>query len=980
MNALEQLKKMTSNDESNDEDSDKKDDKVEKKTDSNKKDKFDVSDKHIKWFSDLDNSMVSVAGGKGASLSEMYNHSFPVPPGFVISAQSFGYFIEEGGLKQKITDIIDSVDNEDTKALRQASDDIRKLIEESQMPEDLREEIVDAYKILSDEKVETKGISQDALNILRLGHEPTFVSVRSSATTEDLVEASFAGQQDSFLNVKGEKKLIEFVKKCFSSLYTARAIYYRKKQGFTEGEALLAVVIQKMVDSEKSGVMFSRNPITLGEEIIIEAVYGLGEGIVAGKIFPDHYVVTRNLEVESIKVGEKKIAIVRTSAGTNDTVKLNQERSMSQVLTQGEILECANYAMKLEDHYKKPQDIEFAIEDNKVYIVQSRPITTLNPKKEGDDEELTGNVLIEGLSASPGIGVGHVKIVNDMDDLSKIKTGDVLVTKMTNPDMVVSMEKSVAIVTDEGGMTSHASIVSREMGIPCIVGCGTATEKLKEGSVITVDGNNGKVYEGEVAKTSKSEILPAVPTKNIHLKVIVDLPKFTNRAAKTGISDIGLTRVEGMIASMGKHPEQYEREDKLEDYTKVLQDGIEEIIKPFRLMWIRSSDIRTDEYGSLEGAPEREINPMMGLHGIRFSLKHPKIFEAELEAIKRVAEKNPEKKLGVMFPQITSLEEVQKTKEIFNKYKTDNMQFGVMIETPGAVQIIEEICQENIDFISFGTNDLTQFTLGVDRGEDTVQFMYDELHPGVLRQIAYVIKVCKKHGVESSICGQAGSNPEMVKHLIRFGIDSISLNADAANEISKLIQELEPNNYGIELNEGETKQVTSSTEQIKPEETTQNSNIDSNKDSRIINCDNCGKETKLPFKPKPGKPAYCKKCFKKIRKSNQNQSKLPNMQNQTITMNDIDKKQEELVKTENVVPEVHQTSEIKEANEIAKNTSENEGTIQPFDNLEHIKEEGKELAKEQKKINDNAVYEDKKQEDKIETEIETTSEEFPELA
>jgi pyruvate, water dikinase len=742
----------------------------------------------IKWFSELNNKDIGSAGGKGASLGEMYNNKFPVPPGFVITAQAFSYFLKPNSLKDRIKNILEVVDVENTAELEKASKEVRSLIESQEMAKDLKEEIIESYKILGSEKIEAHGVSKDALNILKHSQEPIFVSVRSSATTEDLVDASFAGQQESFLNVKGDSEIIEKVKKCFSSLYTPRAIFYRKKKGFEEGQALLAVVIQKMVDSAKSGVAFSRNPINQEDKVVIEAVYGLGEGIVGGKIKPDHYVATRDLKVDSVDVNDKKIAIVRTSSGKNGVAKLNEERSNQQVLSNGQILEVADLVIKLEDHYKKPQDVEFAIEDDKVYIVQSRPITTLEKKEVG--EELKGKILLKGLGASPGVGIGKVILVESMEDLNKVQKGDVLVTKMTNPDMVVSMAKSVGIITNEGGMTSHAAIVSREMGIPCIVGTGEATDVLKEGMIVTVDGSHGQVFEGKVGETEMAEVLPALQTNRIKLKVIVDLPGSAERAAKSDVKDIGLMRLEGVIAGSGNHPLFHEKNNTLNEYTNLLRDGIEKIMEHFNSIWIRTSDIRSDEYSTLKGAPEKEINPMLGLHGIRFSLKHPKILEAELEAVKQVALKNPNKKFGLMFPLVISIEEVNQAKEYYNRYKTDNMEFGVMVETPAAVQIIDDICKE-VDFISFGTNDLTQFTLGVDRGEDKVQHLYNELHPAVLSEIKRVIGACKRNKVQSSICGQAGSKKEMIEFLFKKGIDSISVNADAALMASKLILEME---------------------------------------------------------------------------------------------------------------------------------------------------------------------------------------------
>ncbi len=751
--------------------------------------KIDFSEKYIRWFSQLNNKDVQLVGGKGASLSEMYNNKFPVPPGYMVTSKAFDFFLEKEKLRPLIAEILSVVDLEDTEALENASKKIRMLMESKELPKELEDEIIEAYHFLSSDELNEEEISKDALNILRNAQEPIFVSVRSSATTEDLATASFAGQQDSFLNVKGSDSLIEHIKKCFSSLYTSRAIYYRNKKGFKEGESLLAVVVQKMVDSEKSGVVFSRNPMDLSEDIIIESVFGLGEGIVSGRIHPDNHIVSRDLKIKKTKVSDKKIAVVRKSSGKNEIVRLSPAKSNEQVLTNGEILELADYAIKLENHYKKSQDIEFAIEGREVFIVQSRPITTLDAKQQIG--EIVGKPILEGLAASPGVGVGVVRIIDSTSELSKIKKGDVMVTKMTNPDMVISMQKSVAIVTDEGGMTSHASIVSREMGIPCVVGTRKATSVLKDGMKITVDGSTGRIYEGEVAKTSQVEIKPAVKTHKVKIKVIVDLPEFAKRAAESEVEHIGLTRIEGMITESGKHPLLFEKQDELHEYTEILRKGITKIVKHFKSIWIRASDIRTDEFSTLKGAPEKEINPMLGLHGIRFSLKHPKILEAELLAIKKVAEKHTDKKFGIMFPQIISIEEVKKAKEYFDEIKTHNMEFGVMIETPASVQIIDDICPL-VNFISFGTNDLTQFTLAVDRGEDLVQHLYDEMHPAIFSQIEKVLDSCKRSKTESSICGQAGSNKEMARFLVEKGIDSISVNADAAYEISSLIKKLEP--------------------------------------------------------------------------------------------------------------------------------------------------------------------------------------------
>lgn len=741
----------------------------------------------VKWFSELNNKDVPIAGGKGASLAEMYNAKIPVPPGFVITADAYAYFLEKAGINNAIKETLSKLDIQDTKKLNEASEKIRKVMEDAKMPLELEEMVTEAYDILNAESQNNK----QASDVLKKSGEDVFVAVRSSATTEDLADASFAGQQETFLNIKGGRDLLKSAKKCMSSLFTPRAIYYRTKKGFKHDQARLAVVVQKMINSVKSGVMFSKNPTRDDGTIVIEAVWGLGEGIVSGQIKPDHYVVSGdldNFEILEIDISKKKIAIIRNTKGNTDTIKLNNEKAESRVLDNYQVKRLAQYSRILEEHYQKPQDIEFAIDETGIFIVQSRPITTVFKKNE---EEVQGEVLLSGLGASPGISSGPVKIVHDLKELEKVKDGDVLVTEMTNPDMVVSMQKAAAIVTDEGGITSHAAIVSREMGIPAVVGTGDATTKLKEGEYITVDGSRGKVYAGKGEK-KLIKIEQIVPSRT-EIKVIVDLPAVAERAEKSGAKAVGLLRLEGIIATCGKHPVYFVKEKKMNDYIKVISGGVGAIARHFQEVWIRTSDIRTDEYQHLEGAPQQtEGNPMLGDHGIRFSLKHKDIMKAELVAIKEVADDFPEKKFGVMMPQVISVEEVRETKKLAQEIgMPKNVIIGIMVETPAAVQIIEELCKEGIKFASFGTNDLTQYTLAIDRNNEEVQYLYNEMHPAVLSSLKHVIHVCRRYGVKTSICGQAGSRPEMAKFLIENGISSISVNADSARTISMLAADIE---------------------------------------------------------------------------------------------------------------------------------------------------------------------------------------------
>jgi pyruvate,water dikinase len=742
----------------------------------------------VKWFSEMNKDSGSVAGGKGANLSEIYNLKVPVPPGFVVTAQAYDYFIKKAGLDKKIRDILDKIDYQDTKQLDDSTKKIRDLIVKSNFPAEMQEEILEAYENLDTKNIDlAKGSARD---ILSTSSEPIFVAVRSSATTEDLAEASFAGQQESYVNIKGNEQLIEAIKKCFASLFTSRATYYRNKQGFKYEQSSLAVVIQRMVDSQKSGVIFSKDPTTGDNHVVMEAVFGLGEGIVSGSITPDKYIVSPKLEVLDVKLSNKKIAFTRNAAGGKQVVKLNPEKAGMQVLTDYEIKRLADIALKLEEHYGKPQDLEFAIEGENIFIVQTRPITTLGKEVKEEVKELQGVIVLKGLAASQGIASGKVKIVHEMEDLSKVKDGDVLVTEMTNPDMVVTMQRACAIVTDEGGLTAHAAIVSREMGIPCVVGTEEATTKLKEGEVITVDGFSGNVYKGKVGEEVSKEVLEVSAKTKTKIKVMVDLPSFAKRAAKTGVRQVGLTRIEGIIAESGKHPNYFLENNNVKDYEEIVYKGVSEIAKYFDEIWVRTSDIRSDEYENLQGAPkEKEANPMLGMHGIRYSLKHPELLKAELMALKRVSDEG--KTIGVLLPQLILVEELRAVKKMLKEIDFIKAKRGVMIETPAAVQLINELCDEGIHFISFGTNDLTQYILAVDRGNEEVQDLYNEMHPAILHQLEYVVRVCNRRNVESSICGQAGSKKEMVKFLVERGIHSISVNADSAKEISDYVAEIE---------------------------------------------------------------------------------------------------------------------------------------------------------------------------------------------
>jgi len=765
--------------------------------------------KFIKWFEDLRKTDVPLVGGKGANLGEMTSAGIPVPPGFCVTAEAYKYFVEnvkvEDGrsLQEWIMEVIAGTNVDDSKQLQENTAKIREKIISMEMPVEIGKEIEEAYKTLSE----------------RFNKDAVFVAVRSSATAEDLPEASFAGQQETYLDVYGVDDVIEKVKKCWASLWTARATFYRAKQGFDHSKVYLSAVVQKMVNSETSGVMFTANPVTNDRnEIMINAAWGLGEAVVSGSVSPDEYIVEKGTwKIKEKYIAKKEVMVVRNPETGKGTVYvkvadfLGPEWVEKQALTEEQIVEVARVGAKIEEHYGWPQDIEWAYDkdDGKLYIVQSRPITTLKEEVKTEEAEMTEEmkVLLKGLGASPGIGAGKVVIIFEADEIDKVKEGDILVTTMTNPDMVPAMKRASAIVTDEGGRTCHAAIVSRELGIPAVVGTKEATKVLEDGMLVTVDGTKGVVFEGIVRKLVEKEKEEEAKAKVIgggaplltatEIKVNVSMPEIAERAAATGADGVGLLRAEHMILGIGQHPIKYIRDGKEEELIENLMEGIRTVAEAFypRRVWYRTLDAPTDEFRNLPGGEEEpeEANPMLGWRGIRRGLDQKELLRTEFKAIKRLVDEGFTN-IGVMLPLVSHVEQLREAKRIAREVGLEpqkDIEFGVMIEVPAAALIIEELAKEGIDFISFGTNDLTQYTLAVDRNNELVAKLYDETHPAVMKLIEYVIEVSKKYGFETSICGQAGSDPKMARKLVRLGIDSISANPDAVELIRKVVYQEE---------------------------------------------------------------------------------------------------------------------------------------------------------------------------------------------
>jgi pyruvate,water dikinase len=749
----------------------------------------------VLWLERVRSEDIDSVGGKGASLGEMTSAGLPVPPGFVVTAETYRWFIEETGIAEELFEAVD-VDADDSTALADAEARAEELILGTDMPDGLREEILEAYADLDDGEA--------------------FVAVRSSATAEDLPDASFAGQQETFLNITGED-LVERVKECWASLFTRRAIYYRQEQGFAHRDVDIAVVVQRMVDAEKSGVMFTSHPSTGDDRIIIEAAWGLGEAVVSGSVSPDNYVIDRGTgEIIEETIADKKTMMIKDPE-TGETVEreVEADRREARVLDSDEIERLIELGETAEDHYGDPQDVEWAIVDGEVFMLQSRPITTISDPEAAagvtdgsgtfeEQEGSDGSILMKGLGASPGIVSGPVRVVRKLDQLDKVGDGDIIVTEMTTPDMVPAMKRAAGIVTDEGGMTSHAAIVSRELGVPAVVGTGEAASTLSDGQVVTIDGDKGTITEGAAEEETTEEdqleeIRPQNPVKPMtatEVKVNVSIPEAAHRAAQTGADGVGLLRMEHMILSTGETPDHYVEHHGADAYIEEIVNGVREVADEFypRPVRVRTLDAPTDEFRSLEGGEDEphEHNPMLGYRGIRRSLDRPEIFAHELEAFRRLYDMGYDN-VEVMLPLVNDAEDVLRARKLMENAGIDpeKRSWGVMIETPASALSIEELAEAGIDFASFGTNDLTQYTLAVDRNNGNVADRFDELHPAVLDLIGSVIETCREHDVSTSICGQAGSKPKMVDFLVNEGVSSISANIDAVRDVQHEVKRVE---------------------------------------------------------------------------------------------------------------------------------------------------------------------------------------------
>ncbi|MFP4045549.1 MAG: phosphoenolpyruvate synthase [Candidatus Aenigmatarchaeota archaeon] len=731
-------------------------------------------------FEEVDNSDVSRVGGKNASLGEMLSKvDVPVPPGFAITSEGYDFYLEEAGIKDEIRTIMEASDLDDVKQLRKAGSEVRKLIEEAEIPKKIREELKNKYR--------------------ELGEDDPRVAVRSSATAEDLPTASFAGQQDTYLNVADEDELYEAMKKCIASLFTDRAIHYREEKGFDHFKVKLSVGVQKMVDSLASGIMFTIEPNSGFEDVIhIDGSWGLGEMVVGGKVNPDQYLYFKPTgEMISREKGKKAKELIHKDEG-NKEVEVEEKRRNEFVLTEEEVEELASYGVEIEKHYGRPMDIEWAKDrrNDKLYILQARP-ETVHSQKEKDvikyyNLQDEGQVLCSGQAIGRKISQGEVNIIIDKEEMHQFKEGQVLVTDMTDPDWEPIMKKSAAVITEKGGATSHAAIVSRELGIPAIVGTENATSVLKDQDMVTVDcsGGKGKVLKGDVDFEVVEKELDKIPETETKVMMNVGVPENALDLGQYPVQGVGLARQEFIIgSSIGKHPMKMIEDGEEGEFIEKLSYGVAKIAAGFypKPVIVRLSDFKSNEYASLEGGEEFEPveeNPMLGWRGASryVSEEYREAFALECEALKRVRNEMGLTNVKIMVPFCRTLEEAEETIDMLKdkglERRENGLEIYMMTEIPSNVILAEEFA-ELFDGFSIGSNDLTQLTLGVDRDNKDLQHIFDERNLAVKRSIRTLIEKAHKKGNEVSICGNAPSvYPDYAAFLVENGIDEISVTPD----------------------------------------------------------------------------------------------------------------------------------------------------------------------------------------------------------
>jgi pyruvate,water dikinase len=731
---------------------------------------------------------IPFAGGKGANLGELTRAGLPVPPGFVVGAPAYAAFVEQTGLRERIEIRLAGVDVDDSTALEAAARDVRAMVDASSVPEGLAGEIRVAYREL---------VGADS-------QQP--VAVRSSATAEDSEAASFAGMNETFLNTCGADAVLAAVRGCWSSLFGARTIFYRAKRGFGQADMDIAVVVQRQITSSRAGVMFTVDPATgATDRLVIEGSFGLGEAVVSGRVSPDRYVVDKQTLAVLVREVHAKTSVIEPHPQGGTMVReLSPEDASRPTLSDEEARALARFGLQIETHYGSPQDTEWAIDaDGEIWMLQSRPVTTTaTPASENHE----GATLLRGLGAAPGVAAGPVRILASLAEAGTFVDGGTLVTRMTAPDWVPLMRRASAIVTDSGGMTCHAAIVSRELGIPCVVGTQHATTKLRDEELVTTDATRGVVLEGAHSVTAPASrvarpVAAAAPATATSLLLNLSEPSQVARAATLDVDGVGLLRAELMVleALGGRHPRLLLEQGNGEEFVGRMTDALTTFAAGFtpRPITYRTIDFRTNEFRHLEGGerfePE-EANPMIGVRGAMRYTREPDLFALELEAITRVWESGLTN-LHVMLPFVRTAVELARCRALVAEsglLDRPGFELWIMAEVPSVLFNLERYAELGVAGISIGSNDLTQLVLGADRDSEYLAELFDERDPAVVAYLEQLIPRARALGLRTSICGQAPSvYPEYTDLLVRAGIDAISVNMDVVDRTRRLIDAAE---------------------------------------------------------------------------------------------------------------------------------------------------------------------------------------------
>src|SRR2546425_3061452 len=763
--------------------------------------------KYIRFLDDLSVGDVGVAGGKGANLGEMRKAGFPVPDGFVVTTEAFELFTRANGLEKKIGWLLAKIDVNNERKLETYTSMIRLIIESSRIPKAIVEEVLAAYGELCKRSGNGKKVS---------------VAVRSSATVEDSRDASFAGQQATYLNVIEKDEIITSIKRCWASCYTPRAICYRLKKGFGIDLFTTAVVVQRQIASQKAGVGFSVHPTTGDRDsVVIESVLGQGEELVSGRVTPDTFTLNKRTGmIRERRIAEKRKMKVPNGHGVGlAEVAVPRRLRQAQSLKGSELIELWSLARKLEAHYNHPQDFEWAVEDGTIYLLQTRPVTVLAKADQDGGGTSAHEAELKGLGASPGVASGKARLILSPGELGRVQSGEILVTKMTTPDYVPAMMKAAGIVTDEGGMTSHAAIVRRELGVPCVVGTGRATKALTQDTLLTVDGTKGLVFRGRVEAEIQEEGGDAegpspssgaaagqATTMTTGTKVYMNLgvPEKVQDYLKLPFDGIGLMRIEFIIASyVGAHPLFLLESGVSSKFVDRLAEGMATVagaVKP-RPVVVRFSDFKTNEYRELKGGEtyeEQESNPMIGWRGVSryISQDFSDAFRLELRAMRRVRDEMGLKNVWAMLPFVRTPWEVEKCLGMMEEeglVRDESFKVWLMAEVPSMVFRAEEFARL-CDGFSVGSNDLTQLILGIDRDSSRLGKMgyFDERDVAVKKAVKQLIEAAHASGITMSICVQAPSvYPELAEYLVGEGIDSLSVNPDAVTKTKQIVFEAE---------------------------------------------------------------------------------------------------------------------------------------------------------------------------------------------